>query len=511
MGRDTIQLETAVSTISQEYLLEFTSEYGISEDVHPELPGPEERIVDFPKDMDLFNLISAPNPSKVKTGLRPRVAHDVPLLTATASRVIDMEDADVATESSEAPSAIEKSPLDFDNENPSPPIVEGKGTKDQAHEIVAPEIPPGNMPATGAASEVSLEEEVAAMKPRLSKKRCRRVNDRADANAPPKVLRKYYASSTRGGKSLPTMRLAAGSTFITPADTKGVSDPDPSFEIPTGNMATMEVQDTRSAKSAGSGKSTSSPSMVGSSKDHIVPPGYFSKLRHMPNVEFLSQYNKNLAQQVAIGSQLRMRFEQEVRLLKKARAQIARRDQRIQTQVTGEERIKAAFEEFKKYEDNRVEKHCAEMDACLDALSIDFDEELYPHMLTAIAGRRWVIGHGLRLAVMKCAESIELRQEFANVVSARIAKGMSECLVHGIEHGKAGRGLEVMEAYDPEANNKYLQAVKEEMLLEEAIAAKVSCAEKKKRFRVVCRTHGIGSAHHARSDGVPVSVPTVAP
>nr|GEW38986.1 hypothetical protein [Tanacetum cinerariifolium] len=49
MGRDTIQLETAMSTISQEYLLEFTSEYGISEDVHPELPGPEERIVDFPE------------------------------------------------------------------------------------------------------------------------------------------------------------------------------------------------------------------------------------------------------------------------------------------------------------------------------------------------------------------------------------------------------------------------------------------------------------------------------
>ncbi|GJW14243.1 hypothetical protein Tco_0018376 [Tanacetum coccineum] len=49
MVRDTIQLETAVSTISQEYLLEFTSEYGITEDLHPELPGPGDRIVDFPE------------------------------------------------------------------------------------------------------------------------------------------------------------------------------------------------------------------------------------------------------------------------------------------------------------------------------------------------------------------------------------------------------------------------------------------------------------------------------
>nr|GEW38048.1 hypothetical protein [Tanacetum cinerariifolium] len=93
-------------------------------------------------DRDDLHQLCAPNPSKVKTGLRPRAAHEVPLLTATASRVIDMEDPDVATESSGTPSTIEKSSLDFDNENPSPPMTEGKGTKDQAYETVTPEIPP---------------------------------------------------------------------------------------------------------------------------------------------------------------------------------------------------------------------------------------------------------------------------------------------------------------------------------------------------------------------------------
>nr|GEY75693.1 transposase (putative), gypsy type [Tanacetum cinerariifolium] len=170
MGRDTIQLETAVSTISQEHLLEFTSEYGISEDLHPELPGPKERIVDFPEGkvsvytkffefanfrlpisqflfdilghykihlsqllvigatkvshfeincrvvnivptlnlfhMDLFNLIRAPNPTKVKIGTHPRAAYEVSLLTITASRVIEKEDPAVATESFGTPSTI---------------------------------------------------------------------------------------------------------------------------------------------------------------------------------------------------------------------------------------------------------------------------------------------------------------------------------------------------------------------------------------------------------------------
>ncbi|GKE83750.1 hypothetical protein Tco_1557492 [Tanacetum coccineum] len=47
MGRDTIQLEDVVSTISQDYLLEFSSEYFIPKNLHPELPGPGDHIVDF--------------------------------------------------------------------------------------------------------------------------------------------------------------------------------------------------------------------------------------------------------------------------------------------------------------------------------------------------------------------------------------------------------------------------------------------------------------------------------
>ncbi|GJS34031.1 hypothetical protein Tco_0532413 [Tanacetum coccineum] len=541
MGRDTIQLENAVSTISQEYLLEFTSEYGIPEGLHPELPGPEETIVEFPEgkvDMDLFNLISAPNPTKVKTGTRPRAAHKVPLLAVTGSCVIEIEDAAVASESSQTPSTIEKSPLDFANEDPPQTITERGGTEDRVQDEVAYEIPPtGNASTTGVALETGPEEEVATMGPLVIKGRRKMGNNKAEANAPPKVLRRDHdafhpAQSTRGGKSTASIGLDAGSILSMPAAqdpstaTKSVSDPDSmsyakpqpdpeqdmaqsskeaATEIPTEKVATPEVNIQFSVGSPESGRSTSVPSVVGSPG---VLPGYFSELRHLPNADFLSQYNINMARQRAMGSQLRLRFEQEVGLLKKARSKIAKRDQRIQvreeeikkldqeikslktmetevhglrnqaknletlleaevdmkkaaeaknvelakeleslraqfaglqvsnnqlseqvstlqTQVTGEERIKTAFEEFKKYEDDKVEQRCAEMDARLDKLSVDFDEELYPHMLTAIAGRRWVIGHGLRLAVMKYAESSEIRQAFADVVSAGLAKGMS--------------------------------------------------------------------------------------
>nr|GEU54926.1 hypothetical protein [Tanacetum cinerariifolium] len=220
--------------------------------------------------------------------------------------------------------------------------------------------------------------------------------------------------------------------------------------------------------------------------DHIAPPGYFSELRHLHNNDFLKQYNVNLARQVVTGSQLRLRFKQEAKLLKKSVVQVARQDKRIQAreneiknletlleaetnmkkttegksaelsnELQEKKKLKAAFKEFKQYEDNRVEKRCVKIDAGLDALSIDFDEELCPHMLTAIAGRRWVIGRRLRLAVIKCDESTKLRQVFADVVSAGIAKGMSEGLKCGVEHGKANLRLEAIEAYNPEAEAKY--------------------------------------------------------
>ncbi|GKC37263.1 hypothetical protein Tco_1049647 [Tanacetum coccineum] len=193
---------------------------------------------------------------------------------------------------------------------------------------------------------------------------------------------------------------------------------------------------------------------------------------------------------------------------------------------------------------------CAEIDVRLDALSIDFDEELYPHMLTTIAGRRWVIGHGLRLAVLKCAESMELRQAFSNVVSVEIAKGFCDGLKYGVELGEVKLDLANIEAYDPEAEGKFtatMQALKDlkYLLIDELEKLKdapmdiimaslylesdtgedapqwirdiclsssqlkiPSRAEKKRKCRIVCRTHGVGSAHHARSDGIPVSVPT---
>nr|GEV60377.1 transposase (putative), gypsy type [Tanacetum cinerariifolium] len=462
---------------------------------------------DDDRDMNLFILIRAPNPTKVKTGSRPRAAHEVPLLTVTANRVIEMEDPAAATDSSGVPSTIERSPLDFANE---------VGASDQG--ATAPEVLPSeDVPTIRGALEAGQAEEVTTTDPSAVTESRKRGHDGADANAPPKVLRRDHADprpigSTRRGKSLAAIELGMASTRPVPVPKSAptdVSDPNPlSFADPQSHHPANVAQSSQGTTVTGDPESenASFASAVGSLETLLEAEADVKEATEDKS----ARLSQELEDMRAVFSELQVsndRLSQQVATL--------------QEQVSREEKLKAAFEEFKRYEDSRVEQRCTEMDARLDALSIDFDEELYPHMLTAIVGRRWMIGHGLRLAVMKCDESLELRQAFADVVSVRIAKGISEGLRHGVEHGSkvsfsgsiggperhpygCDYGCPVRDPMSP-------WACKEEMLLVDAITANVSRAKKKKKYRIVCRTHGVGSAHHARSDGVPVSTPTVVP
>ncbi|GKA43367.1 hypothetical protein Tco_0736091, partial [Tanacetum coccineum] len=181
-------------------LVGLSRRYYLGDDVYPTF------LYDDGREMDLFNLISAPNLAKVKTGT-----------------LIDMGELAAATESFGTPSTIERSPLDFNNENPSQQINRGDETEDQVLEAGPPEVPlTRHAPTTGVAPNIVIEEEDAAYVPLVSKRCRKRVNDEAEANAPPKVLRKDFdvsrpAPSTFGGKSFALTGLEASSILSAPA------------------------------------------------------------------------------------------------------------------------------------------------------------------------------------------------------------------------------------------------------------------------------------------------------
>ncbi|GJZ82828.1 hypothetical protein Tco_0648001 [Tanacetum coccineum] len=353
-------------------------------------------------------------------------------------------------------------------------ITDMGGTENQVHNGLSHEIlPVETATTTEVIQEPGLEKEVASMGPPVNKRRRKRGNDEAEANAPPKVLRKDHAAfrptqSTLEGKSLVSMGLEAGSTFFTsatqetPTDATSVSDQKPlsyvkpqphpeqdvaqktAPEIPTKNVATGGA---RSALHRKSGVREIDLRLIRGRVSRKYLPAGVRRDQQLP-----PEYPGRMPRHVAMGSQLRLRFEQEVSLLKKATVKIARWDQRIQArdgeikrldqeikslmtvkaevhglrnrtknletlleaevdmkkaveaknagqakeleslrvqfsdlqvsnnqlpqqlsslqaQVMGEEKIKAAFEEFKKYKDNRVEQSCTKMDARLDKLT----------------------------------------------------------------------------------------------------------------------------------------------
>ncbi|GJW58017.1 hypothetical protein Tco_0104748 [Tanacetum coccineum] len=293
------------------------------------------------------------------------------------------------------------------------------------------------------------------MGPTIKKRRRQRDAGEGGSNAPAKVLRKDHdvaraEHNARGGKSLADMSV---DTIALPSCSRDTGSsqshakcqrPGSSFYSYADNIILL-FRGCISSKEKGvagnqdSEKSTPSPSITGS-PGSIYQPGWgVPNSCRLDTPEACQDVVDHIAPPMAMGSQLRLRFEQEAKLLKKSVAQEARRDQRIatrekhikdleaqleaeinmkkaaevknsevtkkledlrmrfsglevgnaqlsqqvsvlQAQVMGEKRIMAAFEDFKKHEDERVNARCAEIDARLDALSVDFDEELYPHI-----------------------------------------------------------------------------------------------------------------------------------
>nr|GFB90162.1 transposase (putative), gypsy type [Tanacetum cinerariifolium] len=84
----------------------------------------------------------------------------------------------------------------------------------------------------------------------------------------------------------------------------------------------------------------------------------------------------------------------------------------------------AGLEEFRQGVEERLEKQ----EEKLRKLIIEYDEELYPHLVSSIAERRWLISHGLHIAAMCTLESQEVKQSFGDVVKCALAHGRAEAV-----------------------------------------------------------------------------------
>nr|GEV60161.1 hypothetical protein [Tanacetum cinerariifolium] len=127
----------------------------------------------------------------------------------------------------------------------------------------------------------------------------------------------------------------------------------------------------------------------------------------------------------------------------------------LRDQVSGYERLKRQIEEFQDVQMNIVNDKVAQLDTDLLEMALHLEEKFYPHLLTTISGHRWLLTHGLKLAIIKCLNSQKYLLALGAAISRAIEKEMQDGLCTSINHGKACRNLADVVTYNPAAKADY--------------------------------------------------------
>ncbi|GJU55473.1 hypothetical protein Tco_1229187 [Tanacetum coccineum] len=128
------------------------------------------------------------------------------------------------------------------------------------------------------------------------------------------------------------------------------------------------------------------------------------------------------------------------------------------------EMYEVSLKQLEEFQDNLMgplRTRLAEIDADFTRCCMRFQESFHPHLLNVVAGRRWLLTHGMKLLLVKCLNSNEYMEALGHAFGRAIEKGMQEGLAVGIEHGQAGRCLTDLEAYIPSAEDDFNSAIRD--------------------------------------------------
>nr|GEW70775.1 hypothetical protein [Tanacetum cinerariifolium] len=244
--------------------------------------------------------------------------------------------------------------------------------------------------------------------------------------------------------------------------------------------------------------------------DHLAALGLFSHIREMDYHHLFTKFNVGTACQACLNAEVRMRTEyclsERKRLESECKKQahlLKARDEEIENlkaqlllkeieaaeafclraQVSATEdmekmraakidslkRRNVALENEKDSLDGKkdglvdqvhaLETTCSglrdQLDTNLLEMALYLDGKFYPHLLTTISGRRWLLTHGMKLSVVKCLNSQEYLSALGAAISRAIEKGMHDGLSTDINYGKANWILADVVAYNPVVEADY--------------------------------------------------------
>ncbi|GJY93557.1 hypothetical protein Tco_0509339 [Tanacetum coccineum] len=133
----------------------------------------------------------------------------------------------------------------------------------------------------------------------------------------------------------------------------------------------------------------------------------------------------------------------------------------LREKVAVYENCMSQLEKFQDEQMNEVNDKFDKLDVDVIEMTLHLEERFYPHLLTIIAGRKWLLTHGIKLAIAKCLHSPEYLSALGAAISRAIEKGMQDGLAAGITHGQEGRVLLDVVAFNPFAESDYISALQE--------------------------------------------------
>nr|GEV75276.1 hypothetical protein [Tanacetum cinerariifolium] len=218
------------------------------------------------------------------------------------------------------------------------------------------------------------------------------------------------------------------------------------------------------------------PEVCRSMIDQLAPLGFFSQLRGMEYDQLFADFNVGATRHSCLNAEVRLWSEHNLRKRKKFERKCARqtdllkeKDDEIaslnahlslkEAEAAKTIRLRSQYEAVQDEQVKILSNRLMELDSELMGMVVYLDKEFYHRFLTIIAGQRWIISRGFRLAVMKCLQSPEYVAALGTVIGLAIDKGMQTGLVASIDHRKAGRGLAEVAAYDPSVEERYVSVV----------------------------------------------------
>nr|GEV02992.1 hypothetical protein [Tanacetum cinerariifolium] len=407
------------------------------------------------EEMDLLDFVNAADPFKVKTGERTLAENDVPFLTETEDRVI--------SPSLQTISLVDQTIQDELNVNVSkrkkrvafvfgsPPMK-----KVQTEGVIISDSRPSTASKsptalrrlnrqsgqadTGFGSAAPATEDVtsSSVTPTLE-----HASEGDNVRTRPSSGYFVVLSSGSADTDIPTspqvvLLVSSAQAGVNVPVTEPGSTADDFYESQTIDSATalnVCVPNWNITNNARIDNPVTSRNLL----DHVTPPGYWAAIRNQHDAEFLDSFNINSAQHVCMVSELCLRYEHEIMTKEKyemkftdsaamvqqrnaekanLRARLEKSEAKaaknancdgLRDQVAGEGKMREEFVSQQDAAERRFSEQAAALDARIADMRRDMDNDLYPHILTAVVGQRWVVGHGIRLAVHKCARSVECR------------------------------------------------------------------------------------------------------